>query len=357
MNLLLIKARMDFIQELSSMSTEELLHHRMLKYRRIGGFQEGVPIDPESKRNMKPSETSLPKADDIESELEDLKKKILKVKGPPDPITAQTIEKVKQDVDKEMTDAFISMGLQEKLESLQLELSTAADESPNQPLNRNLKEKVAKIMQEFKQNLSKPGSYLSLKQKLQKLDMVNNLFEQKKKSEELKTEINNKIPPETKAKLKHLKDTWDNTISNGAPIDKELVEELEGVKTELVNVLKTANLEVIGVVKKSAAAPTEEVKEKVQRLKEEINGEIEKAIKMEGIGEKIEELKAKMADGLDLKEIERIKAEIKEKIVEALEASGLKEKVESLKMEAASSMAAGAEGMVGVDNGRFSINA
>ena len=101
-------------------------------------------------------------------------------------------------------------------------------------------------------------------------------------------------------------------------------------------------------MKKSAAAPTEEVKEKVQRLKEEINGEIQKAIEVEGIGEKIEELKAKMANVLDLKEVKRVEAEIKEKIVEALEASGLKEKVETLKMEVASSMAAGAEGMVGV---------
>lgn len=336
------------------MSTEELLHHRMLKYRHIGGFQEGIPIDPQRKRKMMPSQTSLPKPGDIESELEDLKNKILKVKGPSDPITSQAIEKLKEDVDKEMTNAFISMGLQEKLESLKLELSQPPNGLPNQPLSRSLKEKSDKLMQEFKQNLSRPGSYLGLKQKLEKLDMVNKLIEQKKKSEELKTEINSKIPSETQAKLKQLKDNWDNIVSSGAPVDREFIEELERVKTELVDVLKTANLDVVGVVKRTAEAPPAEVREKVQRLKEEIDGEIERAIEMAELGGKIEELKAKMADGLNVKEVEKVEAEIKEKIVEALEASGLKEKVESLRMEVASAMAAAAaaEGMVAADNGR-----
>ncbi|XP_023540641.1 acetyl-coenzyme A carboxylase carboxyl transferase subunit alpha, chloroplastic-like [Cucurbita pepo subsp. pepo] len=278
------------MKELSNMSPEELIHHRMLKYRHIGGFQEGIPIDPKRKREMMPSQTNLPKPGDIDSELEDLKQKILKVKGPSDPITAQAIEKLKQDVDKEITNAFISMGLEQKLESLQLELSKASNGSSKQPLSRNQKEKVDKIMQEFKLKLSKPGSYLGLKQKLEKLDMVYKLIEQKKKGEELKTKINNKIPSETKAKLKQLKENWDNIISNGAPLDKDLVEELERVKEELVNVLKTANLDVVGVVKKTAATPPTEVREKVRRLREEINREIEKAIAMAGLGGKIEEL-------------------------------------------------------------------
>ncbi|XP_022147446.1 acetyl-coenzyme A carboxylase carboxyl transferase subunit alpha, chloroplastic-like [Momordica charantia] len=346
-------AIIEAMKELANMSTEELLHHRMLKYRHIGGFQEGIPIDPQRKRKMMPSQTSLPKPGDIESELEDLKNKILKVKGPSDPITSQAIEKLKEDVDKEMTNAFISMGLQEKLESLKLELSQPPNGLPNQPLSRSLKEKSDKLMQEFKQNLSKPGSYLGLKQKLEKLDMVNKLIEQKKKSEELKTEINSKIPSETQAKLKQLKDNWDNIVSSGAPVDREFIEELERVKTELVDVLKTANLDVVGVVKRTAEAPPAEVREMVQRLKEEIDGEIERAIEMAELGGKIEELKAKMADGLNVKEVEKVEAEIKEKIVEALEASGLKEKVESLRMEVASAMAAAAaEGMVAADNGR-----
>ncbi|KAM7256798.1 hypothetical protein ACFE04_012539 [Oxalis oulophora] len=53
---LAIKESMD---ELTKMDTEELLRHRMLKFRKIGGFQEGIPIDPKRKVNMKPKEGPL----------------------------------------------------------------------------------------------------------------------------------------------------------------------------------------------------------------------------------------------------------------------------------------------------------
>ena len=61
------------------------------------------------------------------------------------------------------------MGLEKKIESVRLELSKVSSRSPNQPLNRNLKEKVDKIMHEFNNKLSRPGAYLGLKQKLQRL--------------------------------------------------------------------------------------------------------------------------------------------------------------------------------------------
>ena len=55
------------------MDTEELIRHRMLKYRSIGGFQEGTHVEPERKRNMKLSDLNATKAGDLEAELEDLK--------------------------------------------------------------------------------------------------------------------------------------------------------------------------------------------------------------------------------------------------------------------------------------------
>ncbi|TQE03840.1 hypothetical protein C1H46_010504 [Malus baccata] len=151
------------IKELEKMNTTELLQHPRLKFRLIGGYQEGIPMELKRKCNIKPSEVNMPRAADLEAEIENLKKKILEAKGPSDPVTIQTIEKLKQDVDKEMAKAFISMGLQEKLEAVKLELSKASEHTPSQPLNRNLKEKVDKIMQEFNHNLSRPGAYLGLK--------------------------------------------------------------------------------------------------------------------------------------------------------------------------------------------------
>jgi len=73
----------------------------------------------------------VPKTADMESELENLKK-ILEA-GPSDHTNIELIEKHKQDVNQEIDRALISMGLQEKLESIMSELS----KSPNptdQPL-------------------------------------------------------------------------------------------------------------------------------------------------------------------------------------------------------------------------------
>ncbi|KAE8701011.1 hypothetical protein F3Y22_tig00110549pilonHSYRG00099 [Hibiscus syriacus] len=168
----------------------------MLKFRSIGGFQEGKPVKPERKRNMKPSDASMLNAADIESDLEKLKKKILEATVSSDPITDQAIEKLKQNVDQEVTRAFISMGLQEKLESLKLELSRAAD---NQTLNRNLK-----------------------------------------RGEKLKTEINQKIASEIKAKLEQLENAQAN-LSKGDPL-KDLVAEAVKAKKELIEVFEVRKL-------------------------------------------------------------------------------------------------------------------
>lgn len=72
-------------------------------------------MDPERKRNMKPSEVSMLKAADIESDLTNLKKKNVEAKITSDPVTSKAIEKFRQDVDKEINSSFISMGLREML--------------------------------------------------------------------------------------------------------------------------------------------------------------------------------------------------------------------------------------------------
>lgn len=328
------------------MDTEELLHHRMLKFRSIGGFQEGKPVEPERKRNMKPSDASMLNAADIESDLEKLKKNILEAKVPSDPITDQAIEKLKQDVDNEVTRAFISMGLQEKLESLKLELSRASD---NQTLNRNLKVKVDKLMQEFKQNLSRPGAYLGLKQKLEKLSMVGRLIEQKEKGEKLKAEINRKIPSEIKEKLEQL-ETAQANLSKGDPLDEDLVAEAVKAKKELIEVLKSTNLEIVGVAKRKAAA---ELQEKIINVKKEIDREIERVIDVAGLHGKIEELKAEMAIDSSSPKVEKLQAEIKEEIRTNLDDAALKQKVENLRREFATSSEEAINDKVIAENGRW----
>ncbi|CAL2241634.1 unnamed protein product [Prunus armeniaca] len=340
------------IKELENMNTEELLQHRRLKFRSIGGFQEGIPVEPKRKRNMKPSEVNMPKAADIELEIENLKKKILEAKGPSDLITTQAIEKLKKDVDKEMTNAFISMGLQEKLESVKLELSKASKDTSSQPLNRNLKEKVDKIMQEFNHNLSQPGAYLGLKQKLEKLNLVSRLIEKEERKQKLKAEINQKVPAELKEKMELLKNA-EEKISKGEPVDKELMEEVEAVKKELVEVLKSANLEVVGVTKKNVVTAPPELKEKIEKVNTEIYEEIERVINEAGIRGRIEELKAGIAKGSSSEDIEKAEAKIKEEILATLDVETLKEKVKSLTVELDLPEETVAEGEISAENGKF----
>ncbi|RVW75219.1 Acetyl-coenzyme A carboxylase carboxyl transferase subunit alpha, chloroplastic [Vitis vinifera] len=257
------------MEELGKMDTEELIRHRMLKYRPIGGA----------------------------------KKKILEAEGPSEPITSLTIKKLEEDVDQEITNAFISMGLQEKLESLQLELSKAPDVPNNQTLNWALKEKVDRIMQEFDHNLTRPGAYLGLKQKLEMLNMAHRLIEHKEKAEKLKAEINQKVPAEVKAKMEVLKEAQQK-LSKGDPFDKDLVEEVQKAKNELKEVLKLANLEIIGMTKRNVPPPPPDLAENIAKVNEEIGKEIERAINVTGLNGKIEELKAEVAKGSSSETVE-----------------------------------------------------
>uniref|UniRef100_A0A5B6YRV4 acetyl-CoA carboxytransferase n=1 Tax=Davidia involucrata TaxID=16924 RepID=A0A5B6YRV4_DAVIN len=342
------------MEELTKMDADELLRHRMLKFRSIGvgGFLEGTQVDPERKRNMKPSDVNAPKTVDIESQLENLKKKILEAKGPSDPIANQTIENLKEDVDQEITKAIISMGLQDKIESFKLELARAPNLSPNEPLNQALKEKADKIMQEFKQNLSRPGAYLGLKQKLGKLKMVSRLIELKEKSEKLKTEINQKVPADIKVKKELLKEAHEK-LSKGDTVDENLAEEVKRTKKELEEVLKSANLEILGVTKRKVGTAPTDLEEKMVKVNNEIGKEIERAINVAGLRGKIEELKAEIAKDSISEEVKKLEAEIKEGIVAAMDVIALKENVEKLEVELGSSAKAVTEGEVCADNGRW----
>ncbi|KAJ1408588.1 ClpP/crotonase-like domain superfamily [Sesbania bispinosa] len=336
------------MEELTKMDAKELLHHRHLKFRSIGGFQEGKPVEPERKRNMKPSDINSSKFTDIESELQSLKKKILEAKEPSDPISMEEIQKLVKDVDQEITKALISMGLAEKVQSVKLELSKAS----NQPLDNNLKEKVDKIMQEIKSKISQPGAYLRLKQKLQKLDTVNRFIEMKFQQEKLRQELNQKLSDDTKAKIANLMHAQE-VISNGESPDKELEEKAVEVYKELEGVLKSANLEIVGVMDRNVASPPPEVKQKIVELNNEIINEIDRVVNAEGLKGQIKELEHEIAQGSNSKDVEKMEARIKESILAALDVTALNEKIERLREEVESSSKAVSEIKIGLENGRW----
>lgn len=333
------------------MDTEELIHHRMHKFRSIGvgGYKEDGQVEPERKRNMKPSEVNASKTADIESELEDLRKKIFEANGPSDPITIGKIEKLEKDLHQEMTEAFFSMGLKDKIKSLRLELARA--HNTNQPLSKAVQEKADKIVQEFKQNLSRPGAYLGLKQKLQTLNTVSRLVKLKEKSNRLKTEVNQKIPPEIRAKMDDFRKTLEKS-SRGDSLDSNLADKKQIVEKELQGVLKSANLEIVGTAKRKAIIAHPDIKEKVKNINKEISKEIESAVHKAGVQKKIEALKVEISKESSSEKAKKLEAEIKEGIASALSVTSLKEKVENLRTELASYIGANAEAEVTTDTGR-----
>lgn len=330
------------------MDKKELLNHRRLKFRSIGGFQEGIPVEPERKRNMKPSDNNMPKTADMVTELENLKN-ILEA-GPSNSTAIEAIEKLKQDVNHEISRAFISMGLQEKFESIKAELSKAPN-PPDQPPDRNVKEDMYEVMQEFKHNLLQPGAYLGLKYKLAKLRLVSRFIEITEKSKKLKAEINQKIPPDIKAKMEVLKNAQEK-LSKGDSINEDLAEKVERAKKEIEEVLKSANLDIVGVTKRKVVSSSPDLRKKIVELNKEIHEEIERVIDEAGLRSKLKELKAEIAKGSTSKGVEKLQAEIKEGILAALDVTVLKEKVNNLRVELASSTGRATEGKVGAENGK-----
>ncbi|KVH89111.1 hypothetical protein Ccrd_008905 [Cynara cardunculus var. scolymus] len=306
------------MEELTKMDSDELIRHRMKKFRSmgLGGFQEGIPVDPERKRNMKPSEITPTNAMELESEIKNLKMKISESKGSSDPIN---IEKLKHELDEEITKACISMGLQQKIESLKMDMSK--DPDPNES---RLDEKAKYIIEEFKHNLSRPGAYLPLKQKLQKLSMIERLMEMKTKSEKLKTEINQKVSADIKEKFNVLKRAREN-LSKGEDLGRDLEEQVEKAKMELQEVLKSANLEIIGITNRK-------FEEKMVNVNKEIMDEIERSVNGSDVRKRIEELKEEAAKGSNAEKLEELRSKIKEEIFGMMNVAPLKEKVDHLVM-------------------------
>lgn len=333
------------------MDTEKLLLHRNHKFRILGGFQEGGEADPEKKRNMKQSDVangSIVSTATIEAEIEKLKKNIKDVKGLSSaPIFSdEAVKKLRQEVDKEITNAFISMGLQEKVKSLKMELS----KSPDQPLNPIVKGKADRLFEEFKHGLSRPGSFLELKQKLEMLNQVDRLVEWQAKREQLKKEINQKFEREVKPKMEILKNARER-VAKGESLDEDQIAEVKQAKAELKGMLESVNLEVVGLGQKVMSPP--DLAEKEGKIAKVISKEIERVVEATQLRGKIDELKGKIESG-STEEAKELKEEISKTIVAVIDTSSLKEKLEESLTSLGSDPleTVGVEGNLGGDNGR-----
>ncbi|KAJ7950193.1 acetyl-coenzyme A carboxylase carboxyl transferase subunit alpha, chloroplastic-like [Quillaja saponaria] len=353
----------DSMDELNKMNTEELLRHRMLKFRKIGGFQEGIPIEPKRKANMKKKEEPIAKEMTIDVELvgevEKLKQQILKAKQSSiePPALDKIIEKLKKEIDHEYSEAVKATGLEDRLVMLQQEFSKA--NSQDQLIQPSLNDKIKKLTEDFNQALSAAPNYERLKNKLdmfKELSEAKSLSDRNNKAATLKHEVNTKFRdvlsrPDIKEKQEALMAAIRSSgVSALGDLDDELKKKIsefkKEIELELANALKLLGLDVDVVKTKAIEISQEdsvsEFKPKIEELNKEINGRIENALNSSDLKSKIELLKmevAKAGKSPDLASKNRIAAleqQIKRSLVEAVDAPHLKEEHEKLQSEISS---------------------
>lgn len=345
------------MDELVKMDKPELLKHRYLKFRKMGGVQEGIPLDPEKKVNMKKRTRPviLPgKTPDVElkDQVQKLKQTVVRAKQPsvkkpkpkPKPklklklTINQMIQKLKREVDHEFSEAAKAVGLEEKIDMVREEIAKARN-SNEQLLNPDVQEKFDKLRKEFQQNLSAAPNYARLKYKVEKLNEMSkaqNLSEKNVKGGQLKQEINRRFQkvvdqPEMKQKIEELK-----TEIQNSGMSEETREKMLQLKDE-IELEFSSSLKSLGLFINPSSFVG--AKEKVDEFDREIKDVMKDVIHSTDLKNKIELLKievvraSKTPNAESKAKIEALEQEIKQKLVYAMSSSELKEKHEKLMVE------------------------
>lgn len=345
-------AVVEAMKELLEMDTEKLLQHRALKFRNLGGFIEGQPIDPVKKINMKKKdepiidleELSATSALDLEQEIEKLKEQIQKSEGKSssEPVTvsvSELVAKLKDEVDQELSDAAEFMGLTEKLDTLRSEI-TKTGSSEEQPMDPILQDKIEKLKQEFQEGLKNYPNSGSLNQKL---NMLNELSKAQKIAP-LKQEINEGFKevmnrPDLKLKVDLVKEELSKAgVSKTSDLDDSLKEKILEVKkeiaSELTKTLKSKNLDVEPVTSTPVYA---ELKERADELNVEVKERIREAVNSSDLKSQIEALKLEVEKAGETPDPEtksrilEMKEKIKNTLAKVVDSPDLKMKYETLK--------------------------
>lgn len=335
------------MQELTKMDTDELIKHRMLKFRKIGGFQEGVPIDPKRKVNMRKKDLSITKMPDAElqAEVQKLKKQILEAKEsspiPPKLDLDEMLKQLEKEINQEYTEAIKAAGLTERLMQLQEEVSAA--NADYESLDPSLKDKVYKLRVEFEKKLRAYPNHGRLQKYLK---YFNELSEAKQLSgvskdtdtfkQELKTTLGQVLSnPKLKKEFEALKDEIRSVgASSGSDLDEELKKKITDFKKEvdsqMVTALKSMGLDVAVKQDKATDPGTEE-------LKEEIVKQIDSLVNSsEDIKSKMQLLKSEVAkagkspSSESVNRIDALVQQIRRNLAEFIDSSGLKEEFEAL---------------------------
>ncbi|WVZ09000.1 hypothetical protein V8G54_022346 [Vigna mungo] len=341
------KAINDTMDELTKMDTDELIKHRMLKFRKIGGFQEGIPIDPMRKVNMRKKDLSITKMPDAElqDEVQKLKKQILEAKEsspiPPKLDLDEMLKQLEKEINQEYTEVIKAAGLTERFLQLQEEVSAANADSES--LDPSLKDKVDKLRVEFEEKLRAYSNHGRLQKYLK---YFNELSEAKQLSgvskdtvtfkQELKTTLGQVLSnPKLEKEFEALKDEIRSVgASSGSDMDEELKKKItdfnKEVDSQMVTALKSMGLDVVVKQDKATDPGTEELKEEiVKQIDSLVNSSEDIKSKMQLL--KLEVAKAgKSPSSESLNRMDALVLEIRRDLVEAIDSSGLKEQFEDL---------------------------
>ncbi|KAF8042264.1 hypothetical protein BT93_A0782 [Corymbia citriodora subsp. variegata] len=350
-------AVVETMNELKKMDTQELLKHRTLKFRKIGGFQEGIPVDPKRKVNMKMKEEpplGMISEAELESEVEKLKQKIVNAKESSTEVSDngldKLIEKIKKEVDHEYSEAIKAMGLDERMSMIREEFVKAKQQE--QPLHPILINKIDKLKKEFNQGMSGAPNYDRLKSKL---DMLNELS-QVKNAERIasqKEELNRKLKevlerPDLKEKVEALNaEIKDSGATSPEDVDEGLMEKIINLKKEIhmemASVIESFGLHVEAIkpthIDTSVQTSASEVSAKMGNLNKEINNKIEEVVNSSDLKNMMEMLKMEivkagnMPDSSSKDKIDALQQQIKQRLFEAINSSELRKKHEELTAE------------------------
>ncbi|KAD7477588.1 hypothetical protein E3N88_00724 [Mikania micrantha] len=355
------KAILESMDELEKMGTKELLRHRMLKVRKVGMFEEGLPVDPEKKVNMKRKEEPIPgliSVKVLQGEVNKLKEQILKAKDISSINIDQDglIEKLKREINYEFSEAAKALGIQEKIGKMRDELAKAE----NEQLTSGQIENLEILKNEFNENLATAPNYERLQYKLSLLKELTEakiFAESYKKTLPLKVKVNQKFKEilEKSTLKQNIENLKDEIEKSGAFANKEFDQQLQErvlsvkkqLESEFVNAIESSGVHVASKVSQSSMST---IKVEVNELNAEINQMIQDVIESTpDLKNKIQILKSEMikdknAHSQEAKEkFTRLQQQIKQGVDDIMSNVKVKDRYEQLQTELAE-LASGYDG-------------
>ncbi|CAH9125150.1 unnamed protein product [Cuscuta epithymum] len=348
------------MDELCKLDTDELLNHRMLKFRKIGTvntFREEIPVDPIRKRNMKKIDLpdlvyGMTDVRGLMKEVEKLEEQVLSSSESSSTISQSSrevmIEKLGSDLDDEYLEVAKMLGLHGKIIKLRAEYAEMRMSNDMSGYEAFMGRVINQLKYEFLKKLSQSPRFWVIKSKLgmiSKLSKSLDLLEKKSRVAAMKGEINKKYKeivnrPEFKEKIEALQaDIKSSGVSTPAELDQGLKDRIAQLNHEIKSKYE-AVLEASGLRVETPSA----LEVKIYTYQNKVQRFLDDAMKSTDLKDKIELLKAEVSkegktpDEVSSNEFKALHQEITQRLLEAFKSSELKDEYEKLQSEISQSV-------------------